>query len=63
MGLIFADVLTQLLEDIAGVIEHYYGIIENSYSLKWTPVLIEKLQVTMFYIVRMRLIMYSIGGV
>lgn len=41
----FADMLTQLFEEIAGVIERYYSTVESLYGESWTEVFIQKLQV------------------
>ena len=41
----FADVLTQLFEEIAGMIEQYFPTVETLYGVKWASVLIHKLQV------------------
>lgn len=41
----FADMLTQLFEEIAGVIERYYSTVESLYGENWTEVFIQKLQV------------------
>lgn len=51
-GLVFADVLTQLLEDIAGVIERYYSVVETVYGPKWTRLLVQKLQVSLLFLLR-----------
>ena len=48
----FADVLTQLLEDIAGVIERYYSVVETVYGPKWTRLLVQKLQVSLLFLLR-----------
>lgn len=47
----FADVLTQLLEDIAGVIERYSSIVDSCYGTNWTRHLIQKLQVLWYIMV------------
>ena len=41
----FADVLTQLFEDVAGVVEKYYHTVDTLYGSEWTQLLIHKLQV------------------
>lgn len=52
----FADVLTQLLEDIAGVIERYSSIVDSCYGTNWTRHLIQKLQV-LWYIIMVTLLL------
>lgn len=52
-GLVFADVLTQLFEEVAGFVERYHHTVDTLYGSEWTRLLIHKLQVCIHCIAKL----------
>jgi hypothetical protein len=44
-GLLFADVLTQVFEEVAAMVEQHHHTVETLYGADWTHTLIHQLQV------------------
>ena len=53
MGVVFADMLTQLFEEMAGVLDKYYPVIHSCYGNGYTLHFVRQLQVTFIYTVGM----------